>query len=61
MRHWMGPEITGFLKRTKMAQTRFGMSVSNSPNLVHDIRVEGRRVGDRLAERIKDFMREYKA
>lgn len=58
-RHHLGPEITGFLQRTKMAQSRFGTLVSNSPRLVHDIRIEGRAVGDRLAKQIESFMETY--
>lgn len=59
-KHSLGPEISTFLIQSRMSEHRFGILVSNSTGLVREIR-NGRLVGDRLAKRIREFMKGYES
>ena len=50
-------EIEVFLRRTKMAPTRFGRLAARDPRLVFDMRM-GRELRPALAERIRSFIAE---
>jgi len=49
-------EITTFLKRTGIAETRFGRDVANDPRLVGDMRTFGRVPRPKMWARIRDYM-----
>jgi hypothetical protein len=50
-------EIEVFLRRTKMAPTRFGRLAARDPRLVFDMRM-GRELRPALAARIRSFIAE---
>jgi hypothetical protein len=49
--------IEGYMKRHKMAQTRFGRMAANDPRLVPDIR-RGRTLGPKMLARIEHILTE---
>ncbi len=51
------PEVGRFLRKSKMAESRFSRLVNNDPRLVHELK-NGRKVGDRVAVRIRQVIRE---
>lgn len=53
-------EIDAFLTRTKMPVTTFGLNVCNDGKLVPTLR-EGRRVWPETAEKIRSYIKSYKA
>lgn len=52
-------EIEAFIKKHRIAATRFGKEAVGDPKFVFDIR-EGRSPSWRTAERVKAFMAEFR-
>lgn len=53
-------DIEGFLSRTGMSATKFGLSTVNDGKLVHNLRA-GKDIRLRTAERIRNFMASFDA
>ena len=51
-------EIDRFLRRTQMAETRFGRLAVRDPRLVHDLRL-GREPQPPMISKVRTFMAEH--
>lgn len=52
-------EINRFLRRTHMAETRFGRLAVKDPRLVHDLR-RGRQPQPPMVARVRSFIAEHR-
>ena len=51
--------VERFLRQNNLSPTKFGRVAVGDPRLVHDMR-NGREIGDRMANRLRDFMAGYR-
>ena len=51
-------EIDRFLRRTRMAETKFGRLAARDPRLVHDLRL-GREPQPPMVDRVRTFIAQH--